>query len=672
MASSDVLNELIAHFAGYLRLPPGDNYTVKILYQGSAVPETGQADENAKSHAPHHPDLDPMHGAHLNVPTMPAFKPVHLIYSSSHKFQNTDFHSPHPALILPHPLPPLLNAPAGGGGGGGGGGEFQITATYQSGGDETILDIRQINVLSNNNLFINNQQVISATEAYNHNNEHAAKVLGDMLHEANDAIPNGLNLSAANTSSDLQQFVDARDAHPISTLAQDAPFSTQTGQYVNGAPVTDGSDPHQTTDNLLTTVANAEQAGITAPPQAPPGDYQHDHIATVSVGSNYQANDAAIVNEEGLTAQLAVQGNYYQTEAIIQTNVIATSNHVSGGGPGAASIAANTVQNIADMQNDVPTLTSGGSGTTSSGLNWSVTVLNGDLVDVHSLVQTNYLQNNNVVYQTTETGESLTVAGSNIQTNSAEYQNLTSNYQLIIVEGNYNQDDLIYQTNVMLDNNNVSFGGGHHHGGHGGGSSSAAGGGSSSATGGGDSVVNDATIVDTANHNYQAFTPAAQSVVQTLESQSGSVDPASVLSAFPNLFGNINVLVVTGNYYDVNYISQTNIMSNSNVVHMHGGHGATDTVNTGSNIAVNAATIIDGGSALSPYLQGSYYNDMILLQTNIIGNNASAAAHNPGQFVPELVAFTGALDSANQGSEATVAAAASTHHHHDGVAGVMH
>jgi hypothetical protein len=659
MASSDVLNELIAHFAGYLRLPPGDNYTVKILYQGSAVPETGQADDNAKSHAAHHPDLEPMHGAHLNVPMIPAFKPAHLFYFTPHKFQSADFHSPHPTLILPHALPPLLNAPAGGGGGGGGSGEFQITATYQSGGDETILDIRQINVLSNNNLFINNQQVISATEAYNQNLHHAEKVLGDMMQQAHDAVPNSLDLSADNTSSDLLQFVQSRDAHPISTLAQDAPFAAHTGQYVNGVPVTDGSDPHQTTDNLLTTVANAEQAGLTAPPQAPAGDYQHDHIATVSVGSNYQANDAAIVNEEGLTTMLAVQGNYYQTEAIVQTNVVGGTDHISGGGPSVASITANTVQNIADIQNEVPTLSSGGSGTTSSGLNWSVSVLNGDLVDVHSLVQTNYLQNNNVVYQTTEVGESLTVAGSNIQTNSAEYQNLTSNYQLIIVEGNYNQDDLIYQTNVMLDNNNVRFSGG--------------GGGTASATGGGDNVVNDASIVDTANHNYQAFTPAAEAVVQALESQSGTVDPASVLSAFPNLFGNINVLVVTGNYYDVNYISQTNIMSNSNVVHMWGGHGATDTVNTGSNIAVNAATIVDGGSALSPYLQGNYYNDMILLQTNIIGNNASAAAHNPGQFVPELVAFTGALDTANQGSEATVAAAASVQqHHHDGVAGVMH
>jgi hypothetical protein len=506
--------------------------------------------------------------------------------------------------------------------------------------------------------------VNAPVEVFNNNLQHAEKVLGDMIQHANDAVPNSLDLSADNTSSDLQNFVDARDAQPISTLAHDAPFATALGQTVNGSPVTDGSDPHQITNDLLTTVSNAVQAGVNGTPIGPTGDHQNDNIETVSVGSNYQVNDAALVNEEGLSTMLAVQGNYYQTEAIVQTNVVAGSDHFYGGGAGGgggggniAAIAANTVQNIADIQNQVPTLTSGGSGTTVSGLNWSVDVLNGNLLDINSLVQTNYLQNNSVVYQTSEMGESLIVAGGNTQTNSAEFQNLTANYQLIIVEGNYNQADMIYQTNVMLDNNNVHFSGG----------------GTASATGGGNNVINDATIIDTGNHNYQAFTPEAQSVVQALESQAGTVDPESVLSAFPNLFGNINVLIVTGNYYDVNYISQTNIMSNSNVVNMSGTSGSTQTVNTGSNIAVNAATIIDGGSALSPYLQGHYYNDMILLQTNIIGNGANAAAHNPSQFVPELVAFTGGTDTANQAPETAIASAGGCqHHHHDGIAGVMH
>ena len=149
-----------------------------------------------------------------------------------------------------------------------------------------------------------------------------------------------------------------------------------------------------------------------------------------------------------------------------------------------------------------------------------------------------------------------------------------------------------------------------------------------------------------------------------MESQSGTVDPSSVLNAFPSLFGNINVLVVTGNYYDINYISQTNIMSNANVVQLNGSStapmGATQRSAPGHNITVNAATIIDGGSASRLICKGSYYNDMILIQTNIIGNNAKVAGHDPNQFVPELVAFTGALESANQGSEATIAAAASS------------
>ena len=373
--------------------------------------------------------------------------------------------------------------------------------------------------------------------------------------------------------------------------------------------------------------------GFAGPPPGPTGDHSADSIQSVSVGSNIQANDAALTNLEALSTSLAVQGNYYQTEAIVQTNVFAGQDHFSGG-PGVTSIAANTVQNIADVENNVPLLTSGGSGTTPSGLNWSVDVVNGNFYDVHSLVQTNYLQNNNVVYQTSYSGDSQIIAGENTQTNFAQFQNLTANYQLIIVEGNYNQDDLIYQTNVLLDNNQVNFNG--------------QGLASESATGGGNSAVNDATIIDTGNHNYQPFSSDASAVVQALESQSGTVDPSSVLNAFPNLFGNINVLVVTGNYYDVNYISQTNVMSNSNVVQLNGSStapaGATQSVSTGNDITVNSASIVDGGSATSPYLQGNYYNDMILIQTNIIGNDPKVAGHDPNQLVPELVAFTGGAE----------------------------
>jgi hypothetical protein len=214
----------------------------------------------------------------------------------------------------------------------------------------------------------------------------------------------------------------------------------------------------------------------------------------------------------------------------------------------------------------------------------------------------------------------------------------------------------------MLDSNTVNFNGG--------------GTASPSATGGGNNLVNDATIIDTGNHNYQQFNSSASTVLQALESQSGTLDPTSVLKAFPNLFGNINVLVVTGNFYDVNYISQTNVMSNSNVVQLDGSStvpaGATQSVSTGHDTTLNAATIVDGGSALSPYLQGNYYNDMILIQTNILGNQPQIAGQNPSQLAPELVAFLDSGQNGHQGPEISIAVAASSQQHHDGVAGVLH
>lgn len=656
MASSSLVSELVWHFAGYLRLPPSDYFTVKLIYDGGGESAVGHDSDGPYSQAQRLPDTDYLFGGRLDLPTIPPPEPQHLAHSPMHSFHLPPHHDAHLSLAHPHPLLPLPVPSGGGGGGGGGSSEFQITVIYQHGGDQELIDVHQINAMVNNNWLVNNHAVDAPPPVIAKNDQHAQHLITKMLDKADGAVPSDLQLYEANTNQ-LKAFVDSNDSHPLLTQANDAPYAFELGQYVNGLPVTGGADPHQVTNDLFNTINSTETQALAGPPGLAHGNHAGESIDNVSVGSNICANNALITNLEGLSTSLAVQGNYYQTEAIVQTNVFCGINNFVG--TGATSYAANTIQNIADVQNDVPTLTSGGSGTTPSGLHWSVDVCNGNLLDIHSLIQTNYLSNNNVIYQTSAYGESDVIAGGNTLANAAQFQNLTAKYDLIIVEGNYNQDDLIYQNNVLLDSNNVNFNGG--------------GLASQSATGGGNSLVNDASIIDTGNHTYQQFNGDAMAVVQALESQAGTVDPNSVLSAFPNLFGNINVLVVTGNLYDVNYICQTNVMSNSNVVQLNGSAtapaGATQTVSTGNDVTVNAATIVDGGSATSPYLQGNYYNDMILLQTNILGNAPGVTGQNPSQLVPELVAF---LDN-NQGPEISIAVAASnTQQHHDGVAGVLH
>jgi hypothetical protein len=656
--------ELIWHFAGYLRLPDFDYATLPTRYDGEA-PAPNPADvPEAPSHTIQIFGDDDYPGARLGSFGLVDPNPIHGYARPSHVHS----HLTPPHIHLPHAhehhvLPPQLPAT-------GIAGEIQslqlhITATYQPGGDQELIDIRQINLMNNNNV-VDNHDVNAPQSLITANSDHAAHKMAQLLDAANQADDQNVLPIGANTTT-LKSFVDANDSNIATTQAHDAPFEVQPGLYVNGALHTGGADPHQVTTDALNTVSTALDNGLVGPPASPTGDYHNSSIETVSTGSNITANDATLVNLEGATISLAVQGNYYFTQEIVQTNVFQESDHITGSTASSAhvSMAANTIDNIADIQDQPPTLTSGGGGTMPSGLNWSVTVLNGSLEDIHSLVQTNYLTNNNVVSETTMTGDSQVVAGSNTLVNSAQFENLTENYNLIIVEGNYHQDDLITQTNVVLDSNTIGLSG----------DGTAA----QSVSGGGNTLDNDATIVSSGNNSPQQMTVSAQSVVQSLENQDGTLNVAAIEKAFPDLVGNINVLVVTGDYYDVNYVSQTNIISNVNTVAMNGSQGslsggASQSVQTGHDLAVNAASIFDAGSATSPYLQGQYYNDLILIQSNIVTDGTKITGNDPSQLASELAAFVGTTETTVGTQPASSSSAVDFHHHHsnDVMASILH
>ena len=73
--------------------------------------------------------------------------------------------------------------------------------------------------------------------------------------------------------------------------------------------------------------------------------------------------------------------------------------------------------------------------------------------------------------------------------------------------------------------------------------------------------------------NLKALNSSADSVIQSLEHQQSNLSPSDIANGFQGLLGNLNVLVVTGDYYDVNYVSQTNFVSNGNTVGMTGSQG---------------------------------------------------------------------------------------------------
>ncbi|MGO9398108.1 MAG: hypothetical protein ACLP19_09740, partial [Xanthobacteraceae bacterium] len=152
MASSEIINELVWHFAGYLRVPPADNFTVKIIYEGRGEAVVDQESDKAVTHPTHLPDTDQFFGAHLNVPVLPASAAYPLIHAAPPQQFYEHYHTPHAILSVPHQLPLLYGGGgAGGGGGGGGGDNFQITADYGNDSYQELIDVHQVNALASDN-----------------------------------------------------------------------------------------------------------------------------------------------------------------------------------------------------------------------------------------------------------------------------------------------------------------------------------------------------------------------------------------------------------------------------------------------------------------------------------------------------------------------------------------
>jgi hypothetical protein len=639
------VNELIWHFAGYLQLTPEVNGAPGVLYEGAGNYTIGADEAMAHGHGRAHERPEHLGSTRSGFAELVAPSPYNWHLRPHGKFSHLPtIHVHLPKIALPKvPMPPLPPV-------GGGDTYLSVPVTYHGGGDQNLIYVPQVNWLTNNN------DVNGPSGVVAQNDDHAAKALSWMLHEAADAsFDSALQPSGVDTTS-LQNWVNARDSQAPQVYGHDAP-GAQEGTTVNGVFVGNASaDVHQPTNDVINNVAAALNQGFAGPPPGPSGDGAVESIHTVSVGSNIVVNDAVLANLDGLTNSLAVLGNYYQTSAIVQTNVFNEQDyvHVNGSAAASVSIAPNTIQNIADFDNAASTLTST-SGTTASGLNWTVDVLNGSLLDVHSLVQTNYLSNNDVVYQTTSTGISQIITGGNALVNSS-FATLAANYNLIIVEGSYHQDDLIYQTNVVLDSNFITLNGGS---------------GTQSVIGGQNTVVNDGNITDVGSQTFQPMTKWSEGMIQELGSNQPSLQASLIEGVFPGLSGTAHVLIVTGDYYDINYISQTNVLSDANVVSMAG--SGNQTIVTGHDQVLNAATIIDGGSVNSPYLQGNYYNDMILIQSNIISDGERITGNNPNHLAPELVAFTSPSETGPQGPSAGSTGAELHHHyHHDIISGILH
>jgi len=169
------------------------------------------------------------------------------------------------------------------------------------------------------------------------------------------------------------------------------------------------------------------------------------------------------------------------------------------------------------------------------------------------------------------------------------------------------------------------------------------------------------------------FKPLTASISASMAGiESGAIDQTAASMLPGNGTGTIHALYITANFYNVNYISQTNVLLNTDTVvqylphvaHNHAPTGAptssTETINSGTNQLANLASIATVGAASDfQFAGGQHYDDAILAPANLVEHKSQVTIGDAQTLAPRGRRFHRAAGCAAKRSRPISSASAS-------------
>jgi len=612
MASASFV-EIISHFAGYLQIFE-DIARDRTQYDETLAPGLSGDYTTPRPNYDHRFTPDDMDSAGGPWPELVADDPMDVFRGRPLKLskgpQDSDFD------FFPTPLKPNILLPAAGGGGGGGG-ELYIRVKYEDGGAQTQLTVHQHNFMHDNDINLPADALVVAEPLIMHLNSDAMAVIEQLAADTNDQIP--ADWWMPQNDAGVTDFLTAHDAAWADRGGTPDQHSVPAGYYVNGELQERPSDP--------TPPAEAKELPDTG-----------DGIGQwAALGSNYSINATLVVDLGEGVRTMVVMGDYFKTDAMFQTNTTIDNDEVSvSGGAGTPSVTSegNVATNIADFVQhasiyaELPSY--------SAGSNWTVDVVDGDYYSVHAVVQTNYLSDNDVATQVSGDTHYNLVGGHNQLGNLALIFDGDIQYDLIVIEGTYHGMNVIFQNNILLNNDNIVM-------------SADGTDPSQSVSSGHNSLLNEGAIENYGGDTFRELTPGLKTIEDLLAAGVTSIDP-ELGSAIVGNGGPLRVLYITGDYYDINAVWQTNITSDVNVMYQLQNEPSADlmaldpdaitqSASTGDNELANDAAIIDVNPDVI-YVDGEVYTDSILVQADLLPVGQDDAVNaDTDALVTELIAF---------------------------------
>ena len=350
----------------------------------------------------------------------------------------------------------------------------------------------------------------------------------------------------------------------------------------------------------------------------------------VVAGANLLVNEV-IINSSWLDAPVfSVMGDVVNLNIISQVNVLVDHDYgisgelISSTAMNAAALTATVTTPVPEEGEEV----AGDAEDLGLPSNWAVTRIDGDLIAINQVNQYSFVTDDDcaeLVFGSTNTYIGM---GDNTVINLTDLAELGYGYDLIMIGGSMISVNWISQINVMIDNDTVTVSGDIPAG----------------ISGSDNLLFNSAIInsvgVDSYGEMQDNFAAASDNFATGGVNIDESVAHDSVFEGTEIL----RVLYIEGDLTTVNWIEQTNVLGDSDQVHLalenlEATTGATATVTTGSNATINSATINEFGIDSQIAVNGNVYDDALLYQANLIDTDADPLGVAMPALANEAVAF---------------------------------
>ncbi len=401
---------------------------------------------------------------------------------------------------------------------------------------------------------------------------------------------------------------------------------------------TDDGDEETDTDDDAAMEAPDPFAGLSGDdgplPYRPDIDSQNLMVA----GGNTMINQVAISSAWLDAPVIAVMGDVFHLNAVIQTNMIvqhATGSAGSALPNGAINSAAFSLAS-SDAADETEEDTAEDSGPLVLPSNWAVTRIEGDLIAVNHVHQYSFQTDHDRAEITFGSSDLFVGLGDNTIVNLTDLAQLGFGYDLIFVGGAMISVNWIKQMNVLIDNDAITYS-----------NSSFDGfqmGGQAGVQVGGNLVFNAAQINEIGVDSYAEMQANFAAAAESMAAGASALGAEVAQDALFNGIETLRALFIDGDLVSVNWLEQTNILGDSDQVHLaqhqiESAAGVGAEIITGSNALMNLASVTQYGTDSTVMVGGDVYDDALLYQVELIDTDADPLGTMMPPLEPSAVAF---------------------------------